>query len=99
MAGTQWDYGLPALSRRCGNISWQALANLKGRPAAGDAPFSDIAEVERHIRQECADFGPLTDEQGTHVAEHSVEPLDDGRYAPAWDPAVIRPRVAQASQK
>ena len=38
-------------------ISWQALANLKGRRAAGDAPFSDIAEVERHIRQECADFG------------------------------------------
>jgi pimeloyl-ACP methyl ester carboxylesterase len=75
-------------------ISWQALANLKGRRAAGDAPFSDIAEVERHIRQECADFGPLTDEQWTHVAEHSVERLDDGRYAPAWDPAVIRPRVA-----
>jgi pimeloyl-ACP methyl ester carboxylesterase len=75
-------------------ISWQALANLKGRRAAGDAPFSDIAEVERHIRQECADFGPLTDEQWTHVAEHSVERLDDGRYAPAWDPAVIKPRVA-----
>jgi len=52
------------------------------------------AEVERHIRQECADFGPLTDEQWTHVAEHSVERLDDGRYAPAWDPAVIKPRVA-----
>ena len=34
------------------------------------------------------------DEQWTHVAEHSVERLDDGRYAPAWDPAVIKPRVA-----
>ena len=72
---------------------WQALVN-RGRRAAGDAPFSDIAEVERHIRQECADFGPLTDEQWTHVAEHSVERLDDGRYAPARDPAVIKPRVA-----
>jgi pimeloyl-ACP methyl ester carboxylesterase len=80
-------------------IPWQALAQLKHRHAAGHAPFSEIAEVERYIRQECADFGPLTDKQWTHVAEHSVERLDDGRYALGWDPAVVRTQAGAGQQK
>lgn len=77
----------------------QALAQLKHRHAAGHAPFSEIAELECYIRQECADFGPLTDEQWTHVAEHSVERLDDGRYTLAWDPAVVRTWAGAGQQK
>jgi len=80
-------------------IPWQALAHLKHRHAAGHAPFSEIAEVERYIRQECADFGPLRDKQWTHVAEHSVERLDDGRYALGWDPAVVRTQAGAGQQK
>ncbi len=35
-----------------------------------------------------APFGPLTDAQWRHLAEHSAHHLDDGGLAPAYDPAI-----------
>ncbi len=52
-------------------ISWGSLYRLKGYVSGGGS-FRNIAEVEAHLREACAQFGPLTDEQWRHLAQHSV---------------------------
>jgi pimeloyl-ACP methyl ester carboxylesterase len=79
-------------------ISWQALAHLKSIHTGRDVRFNDMSEAERHIRIACAEFGPLSDEQWAHVAQHSVEPIEDGGYALAWDPAIVSPLRIGARQ-
>ena len=71
-------------------ISWGSLYRLKGYVAGGGS-FGDIAEVEAYLRQACAPFGPLTDEQWRHLAEHSAAPKSDGPtgiYRLRYDPAI-----------
>jgi pimeloyl-ACP methyl ester carboxylesterase len=68
-------------------ISWGSLYRLKGY-VAGGATFRDLAEVETYLREACAPFGPLTDEQWRHLAEHSATAADDGRYRLRYDPAI-----------
>ncbi len=68
-------------------ISWGSLYRLKGYVAGGGA-FKSAAEVEAYLRDACAAFGPLTDEQWRHLAEHSAAAGDDGRFHLRYDPAI-----------
>jgi hypothetical protein len=61
--------------------------------------------VQEYIRDICAEFGPLSDEQWAHVAQHSVQASEDGGYELAWDPAILsglriktRDRIAFGSE-
>ena len=53
-----------------------------------DRTFADVAEVDAHLRSVHATFGNLSDSQWRHLAEHSVRPVDDGRLALHYDPAI-----------
>lgn len=72
-------------------ISWGSLFRLKGYVAGGGA-FRTIAEVEAYLREACAAFGPLTDAQWRHLAEHSAAPDGAGLQPPVYrlryDPAI-----------
>ncbi len=67
-------------------ISWGSLYRLKGY-VGSERAFRDPAEVERYLREACAQFGPLTDEQWRHLAEHGAT-LHDGAYRLRYDPAI-----------
>lgn len=67
-------------------IPWAALMRLKSNLTASRR-FASLAEVESMLRQACAQWGPLTDEQWHHLAEHSVQRVDGG-FVLACDPAV-----------
>lgn len=64
-----------------------ALERLAGY-VGQDPRFDTLEAVERYLRQIFAPFGPLTDEQWQHLAQHSALRLDNGRYALAYDPAI-----------
>ncbi len=70
-------------------ISWGSLYRLKGYIAGGGA-FKSLAEVEAHLREACAPFGPLTDEQWRHLAQHSAaaDVGEPGLYRLRYDPAI-----------
>jgi len=53
-----------------------------------DPRFDTLEAVERYLREIFAPFGPLTDEQWEHLAQHSARRLDNGRFALAYDPAI-----------
>jgi len=55
-----------------------------------DPHFADIAELEAYIRKVHGSFGPMSDEQWRHLAEHSARPLKGGGYGLAYDPAIAR---------
>jgi len=68
-------------------IPWSALSRLKGFVRRHE-PFADLEAAERHVREVCASFGPLNDAQWRHLAEHSVQRQEDGRYRLAYDPSI-----------
>ena len=72
-------------------ISWGSLYRLKGYIAGGGS-FASIADVETYLRDACAAFGPLSDEQWRHLAEHSAAREDGGPRSPIYrlryDPAI-----------
>lgn len=68
-------------------IPWGALTRLKGFVRRHE-PYPDLRAVERHMREVCASFGPLSDAQWRHLARHSVTRQEDGRYRLAYDPAI-----------
>jgi pimeloyl-ACP methyl ester carboxylesterase len=73
-------------------IPWSALYRLKGYVSGGSS-FRGMAEVEAYLREACAQFGPLTDEQWRHLAEHSVIPVDKSTgkgaaYQLRYDPGI-----------
>ncbi len=57
--------------------------------------FADLAGLEAHLRQVHAPFGPLTDAQWRHLAEHSARLLPDGRIGMHYDPAIAAPFAEQ----
>jgi pimeloyl-ACP methyl ester carboxylesterase len=61
--------------------------------------FNDLAEVESYLRAACQDFGPLSDEQWKHVVGHSVEAIENGGYALAWDPGIVTLAAAGGNQE
>jgi pimeloyl-ACP methyl ester carboxylesterase len=68
-------------------ISWGSLYRLKGY-VGGVVAFADLAEAEAYLRSVLSPFGPLTDAQWRHLAEHSVQRNDDGRLQLRYDPAI-----------
>ena len=50
--------------------------------------FDSIEQAEAYIRVIAAPFGPLTDEQWRHLAQHSVSREEDGTYRLRYDPAI-----------
>jgi len=68
-------------------ISWGSLYRLKGY-VAGVVSFRNLAEVETHLREVLSPFGPLSDEQWRHLAEHSVFEAGEGRLQLRYDPAI-----------
>jgi pimeloyl-ACP methyl ester carboxylesterase len=53
-----------------------------------DPRFDRLDDIEHYLRRIHAGFGPLTDEQWTHLARHSAKQTDDGRYALVYDPSI-----------
>jgi pimeloyl-ACP methyl ester carboxylesterase len=50
--------------------------------------FASIAELEMHLREVHAPFGPLNDAQWKHLAESSAVAAEDGRFRFHYDPAI-----------
>ena len=70
---------LPALQRIA---SW----------VGNDPSFRDLGSLEAYLREVCAAYGPLTDEQWRHVARHGSR-LDDstGTWKLHYDPRIAEP--------
>ena len=56
-----------------------------------DINFESISELERHLRQVHAPFGPLTDAQWAHLAEHGSRQDEQGRWHFKYDPKIAMP--------
>ncbi len=58
-----------------------------------DRVFANYAEGEAYLRDVHAPFGPLTDDQWRHLAEHGLKSLDDGsgRMRLHYDPKIAAP--------
>ena len=71
-------------------IPWSALFRMKGYITRGRR-FSSLEEVEAYLRKVCEPFGPLTDAQWKHMAEHGAR-RDNGStsspYVLSYDPAI-----------
>jgi len=68
-------------------IPWGALFRLKGHITRGKR-FASLLELEAYLREVCAPFGPLTDEQWQHLARHGARRGDDGQFQLRYDPAI-----------
>lgn len=55
-----------------------------------DPHFADIDELESYIRKIHGSFGPMSDDQWRHMAEHSARPHEGGGYGLAYDPAIAK---------
>lgn len=62
----------------------ERLAGYVGRTG----PFADIRQLEAHLRNVLAPFGPLSDAQWSHLALHSTHRNADGSLSLAYDPAI-----------
>ncbi len=56
-----------------------------------DLSFDTLSDLEAHLRQIHAPFGPFTDEQWTHLAEHSAKRRPDGKLILSYDPKIAEP--------
>lgn len=56
-----------------------------------DPRFGSLAELEAHLRKINASFGPLTDAQWHHLAEHSAVVDADGSVRFRYDPGIALP--------
>jgi pimeloyl-ACP methyl ester carboxylesterase len=68
-------------------IPWTALMRMKGH-TMGRAGYASFAEAEALLRTACAAWGPITDEQWRHFAQHSIRRAQDGSYGFTFDPRV-----------
>ncbi len=50
--------------------------------------FGTLAELEHHLRDALAPFGPLSDAQWHHLATHSAVPNGEGGFRFHYDPAI-----------
>ncbi len=53
--------------------------------------FNSYAEFEQYVRIVSAPFGPLTDAQWRHLAEHNAKCHTDGRWGMNYDPDIALP--------
>jgi pimeloyl-ACP methyl ester carboxylesterase len=56
-----------------------------------DLSFDTLSDLEAHLRQIHAPFGPLTDDQWAHLAEHSSRTRPDGKFLLSYDPKISAP--------
>lgn len=56
-----------------------------------DPRFDSFEAFERHVRTVSAPFGPLSDAQWRHLAEHNAHRHDDGRWGMIYDPGIALP--------
>ena len=68
-------------------LSRAALERIAGYVGT-DARFGSLAELEAHLRRIHAPFGPLTDRQWRHLAQHGHRFNADGSYGLAYDPGI-----------
>jgi len=68
-------------------VSWGSLYRLKGYVGGGRS-FESVAAAESWLREACAPFGQLTDEQWRHLARHSVLKSKPGDYRLRYDPGI-----------
>ncbi len=68
----------------------ESLARI-GEYLGLDMRFADIDQLEQHLRIIHQTFGPLSDEQWHHLAEHSSKTCEDGQLAMHYDPAISQP--------
>jgi pimeloyl-ACP methyl ester carboxylesterase len=62
--------------------------------------FDSIEQAEAYLRLVAAPFGPLTDTQWRHLAEHSLKQAADGKYDLHYDPGIAEPfRAAMGEGK
>jgi pimeloyl-ACP methyl ester carboxylesterase len=59
-----------------------------GQYVGRDPGFSNRQELEAYLRDVHAAFGPLSDAQWRHLAEHSGRTRSDGRLGLAYDPKI-----------
>ena len=69
-------------------IPWSALFRMKGYVGRGMKRFESEPQVEAYVRKVCATFGPLTEAQWRHLAQHSAQPEEGGGYALRYDPGI-----------
>lgn len=70
-------------------VPWSGLVRLKGH-APGARTFATLEEVEAFLRDACAGFGKLSDEQWRHLALHGSREQEDGKFALSYDPGIMR---------
>lgn len=66
----------------------QAVRTIQGHVGL-DPEFASLAEAEAHLRRIHAPFGPLSDAQWRHLAEHSVR-TDGARLRLHYDPRIAK---------
>jgi pimeloyl-ACP methyl ester carboxylesterase len=70
-------------------VPWGALVRLKLASSGAGTRFASLDEVERHLRETCASFGPLEDGQWRRLAQHGSRRGENGTYTLACDPAIV----------
>jgi pimeloyl-ACP methyl ester carboxylesterase len=70
-------------------VPWPALLKMKLTHSGASKRFPSLEEVEAHLKETCAAFGPLSDKQWRQVTQHSSIRKGDGTYILAFDPAII----------
>lgn len=63
-----------------------------------DPDFPDLGEAEKYVRITHQEFGRLSGEQWAHLTRHGMRQRADGRFAPAYDPAIAAVLTAQPAQ-
>jgi pimeloyl-ACP methyl ester carboxylesterase len=56
-----------------------------------DLRFASLEALEAHLREIHAGFGPLTDAEWRHLAEHSAARREDGRFGLNYDQRLGEP--------
>ncbi len=68
-------------------IAKEGLARI-GRYVGQEPGFANRQELEAHLREICAPFGPLTEAQWRHLVAHAGRTRSDGRLGLAYDPKI-----------
>lgn len=71
-------------------LAKEGLARI-GASVGDDPGFASRQELEAHLRQNYAAFGPLTQAQWGHLTAHGGRTRDDGKLGLAYDPKIGEP--------
>lgn len=72
-------------------IPASALSQMRDNLGHTAPRFADLAALEAHLRRVNAGFGPLTDAQWRHLAQHSARMTADGEMRLHYDPRIVEP--------